>query len=112
MRVDLSLKNMVRSEFLENIVENDLKKVERRLKMFRDDSPIHISIHIEKNPRKEQYFCWINVYLPRKVIRVQNNSSDLPQAINKTFGALTKNLDKLKHKVERHLRKSKKPQLS
>ena len=104
MRVDLSFKYMERSEFIDNVLEKNLRKVERRVRIFRRDDPVHISIHVEKNPHREQYFCRSHIYLPSKVLAAQEQGIRSSVAINKTFSALSKQLDKLKHKVERSLR--------
>lgn len=106
MRSDVSFKYLKRSKFIDNILENNFKKIERRIKIFKNDDPIHISVHIEKNPHKEQYFCRSHIYLPfSKVLIAQENGYDSSLAINKAFSALTKQLDKLKYKIEWHRRK-------
>ncbi|UCC95729.1 MAG: HPF/RaiA family ribosome-associated protein [Candidatus Omnitrophota bacterium] len=105
MRVDVSFKHLARSEFIDNVIDKNLKKVERRIKIFRRDDPIHISIHVEKNPNREQYFCRTHIYLPSKVLVVDERGTNSSMAINKAFSAISKQLDKFKHKMERHLRK-------
>ena len=109
MRVDVSFKYLENSEFIENILDNNLRKVERRIKIFRRDDPIHISIHVEKNPHKEQYFCRSHIYLPSKVLIAGEKDGKVSLAVNKTFSALSKQLDKLKHRLEVSLRRKKKP---
>tara|TARA_B100000315_G_C14584137_1_gene592012 strand:- start:2535 stop:2885 length:351 start_codon:yes stop_codon:yes gene_type:complete len=106
MRIDVSLKYLERSDFIENVLDNNFKKIERRIKIFRRDDPIHISIHIEKNPHKEQFFCRSHVYLPSsKVIAADEKGRNASVAINKAFSALNKQLDKEKHKWEKQRRK-------
>ncbi len=105
MRIDVSFKHMEKSSVLEDIIEKDISKVRRRLKIFKSDDPIHLSLHIEKNPHRDEYFTWINLYLPFKVIKAQRKSDSASVAINECFSALLKQLDKFKHKLERHLRK-------
>lgn len=105
MRVDISYKNLEKSEFIENIFDNNLRKVERRIKIFKRDDPIHIAVNLEKNTHREQYFCSAHIYLPSKVLKAEEKGDTLSFAINKTFGALSKQLDKVKHKLESHLRK-------
>lgn len=105
MRVDVSFKYMERSEFIDNVLEKDLEKIERRIKIYKRTDPIHISVHIEKNPHREQYFCRSHIYLPAHLLKAQEEADKAPLAINKTFAALSKQLDKLKARVERHLQK-------
>ena len=105
MRVDISYKYVEKSEFIENVLQKNMNKIERRIKIFRRDDPIHISVHIEKNPHREQYFCRSHIYLPSKLIKAEEKANTLPFVINKTFSALSKQLDKLKHRVEGYLRK-------
>lgn len=105
MRVDVSLKHVEKSDVLEATIEKDLKKVERRLALFKNKDAIHLSLHLEKNPHREQYLCWINLYLPFKVVKAHRIDSITCSAINNCFGALLKQLDKFKHKLEPHLRK-------
>ncbi len=108
MRTEVSFKYLEQSEFIDNILDNNLRKIERRIQMFKKNDPIHISVHIEKNPHKEQYFCRSHIYLPSfKVLAVDEKGSNASIAINKTFSALTKQLDKIKHKVEGRKRRRK-----
>ncbi|UCD15194.1 MAG: HPF/RaiA family ribosome-associated protein [Candidatus Omnitrophota bacterium] len=105
MRIEVSFKYLERSEFIDNVLEKNIKKIERRIKMFKKDSPIHISAHVEKNPHREQYFCRTQVYLPSKVLRAQEKGANFSIAINKSFAALIKQLDRFKYKLEAHLKK-------
>lgn len=105
MRIDVSFKYLKKSEFIDNVLDNSFKKIERRVKMFRKGDPIHISVHLEKNPHKEQYFCRSHLYLPSsKVLAVDEKGSNASLAINKTFSALSKQLDKEKHKWQKQRR--------
>ncbi|MCF7907480.1 MAG: HPF/RaiA family ribosome-associated protein [Candidatus Omnitrophica bacterium] len=105
MRVDVSFKYLKKSDFINNVLDNGFKKIERRIKMFRRNDPIHISVHLEKNPHKEQYFCKSHVYLPSsKVLAANEKGTKVSLAINKTFSALSKQLDKEKHKWQKQLR--------
>jgi len=109
MRVDVSFKYLESSEFIENVLDNNLQKVQRRIKMFKNDTPVHLSVHIEKNPHKEQYFCRSHMYLPTsKVLAATEKGDNLSLAINKAFSAITKQLDKVKHRLEKHLQKKNK----
>ena len=111
MRIDISYKYLEESEYIDNVLDNNFKKLERRLKIFRRDDPIHISIHIEKNPHKEQFFCRSHIYLPTsKVIAADEKGANSSLAINKTFAALVKQLDKEKHKWEKGRRKTRRTQ--
>ena len=113
MRIDVSYKYLESSEFIENVIDKNIAKIERRLKIFRKDDPIHISIHLEKNPHREQYFCRAHIYLPSpKTLAAGDKGVDLSAAINKTFSAISKQLEKLKYKVERHLRRKPRERLT
>lgn len=112
MRIDVSFKYLERSEFIDNILDNDFKKIERRLQIFKEDAPVHISVHVEKNPHKEQYFCRSHVYLPSsKVIVADENGQNVSVAVNKAFSAIAKQLDKEKHKWEKQRRQSRQKRL-
>jgi len=101
MRTDISFKYLERSEYIDTVLDNNFKKIERRVKIFRDNAPIHISVHVEKNPHKEQYFCRSHVYLPSsKVIAATEKGSNSSIAINKAFSALNRQLGKEKYKLE------------
>jgi ribosomal subunit interface protein len=106
MRIDISYKYIEETEFLKNVLDNNFKKVERRIRIYKRDDPIHISVHIEKNPHKEQFFCRSHIYLPTsKVVAADEKGSNSSIAINKAFSALNKQLDKEKHKWDKQLRK-------
>jgi len=104
MKVDVSLKYLEKSEFVSNILDKGVSKIERRVQIFKKDDPIHVSVTVEKNPHKEEYFCRSHVYLPNKVLAAQEKGAKLAIAVNKTFDALSKQLGKVKDKVE-HLRR-------
>jgi len=107
MRIDVSFKYLENSDFIKNVLENNFRKVKRRVQMFRRDDPIHISVHIEKNPHKEQFFCRSHVYLPSsKVLAADEKGINSSVAINKTFSALAKQLDKEKNKWQKQRRKA------
>ena len=82
MRVDVSCKYMDKSTVVTDIIGKGLKKIERRILIFKKDSPVHVSIHIEKNPRKEEYFCRSQIYLPTKVLVAQEKADNIDSAIN------------------------------
>jgi len=105
MRVDISFKNLERSNIIDSIIDKHIKKVERRIKLFKTDEAIHLSLHAEKNPHKDDYFCWINMYMPFKVLKAQSRKKSVSIVINDSFSALIKQLDKFKYKLEKHLRK-------
>lgn len=109
MRVDVSFKYLKKSDFIDNVLKNNFKKMKRRIQIFRRNDPIHISVHIEKNPHKNQFFCRSHLYLPTsKVLVADEKARDSSLAINKAFSALTRQLDKEKHKWKRQRRKVKK----
>ena len=105
MRVDVSIKNLERTNTLDEVIDKNIKKVERRVKLFKKEVPVHLSLHLEKNPHRSQYFVWINLYLPFKVLRAESTFSNVDKAIGECFSALIKQIDKFKHRLEKHLRK-------
>jgi len=105
MRVDVSFKYLEKSPFLESIIEKNIKKIERRIRLFKSDDAIHISLHLENNPHKNDYLCWINMYLPFKALKAKARKSSLSSVINDCFSAVLRQLDRFKHRLERHLRK-------
>ena len=105
MRVDVSFKHLERSDIIDDIIDKNIKKVERRIKLFKTDEAVHLSLHAEKNPHRDDYFCWINMYMPYKVLKTQSREKSISTVINDSFSALIKQLDKFKYKLERHLRK-------
>ena len=106
MRVDTSLKYLEKSQLISTMLDHNLQKLSRLIKIFRQDDPIHISVHLEKNPHKEQYFCRSHVYLPSsKVIAADESGKTVSFAVNKAFGALRRQLDKEKHKWDSNRRK-------
>ncbi|MFA6282134.1 MAG: ribosome-associated translation inhibitor RaiA [Candidatus Omnitrophota bacterium] len=105
MRVDVSFKNLENSEFLQNVIDKDLEKIERRVQIFRKDDPIHVAITLEKSQHREEYTCNAHIYLPQHVLRAGEKDKRASSAINSTFSALSKQLDKLKYKVEAHLKR-------
>ena len=108
MRVDVSFKYLKKSDFINNVIENNLKKIKRRIQIFRQTDPIHISVHIEKNPHKDQFFCRSHIYLPTsKVLVVDEKARDSSLAINKAFSALSRQLNKEKHKKHNYHRRPK-----
>ena len=102
MRVDVSFKYVDRSDFIDNILDSNLKKMERRIKIFKREDPIHISVHVEKNPHKDQFFCRSHIYLPTsKVLVADEKGRNSSVAINKAFSALSRQLVKEKHKWDK-----------
>jgi ribosomal subunit interface protein len=99
---------MEKSELINNILDKDIEKIERRIQMFRDNDSVHLSVHIEKNPHREQYFCRAHLYMPSRIVKADSCSSKFSKTINQSFAALSRQLGKIKYKVERHLRKQKK----
>lgn len=106
MKVEISFKYLERSKFIDNVLDNNMKKIRRKLQIFKNDDPVHISIHIEKNPHKEEYYCRSHIYLPKVRTIVANETSRKETvAINKSFRALSRQLEKIKVKIEKHLQK-------
>ena len=107
MRVDVSLKNMTSSDYLDNAISKDVERIQRRTKIFKKGDAIHLSLHLEKNYHREQYFAWANLYMPRKVFRAQQSAAEASLAVNKVSHALIRQIDKYKAVVERHLQRRK-----
>lgn len=109
MRVDVSFKYLKKSDFITNVLENNFRKMKRRIQIFSREDPIHMSVHIEKNPHKEQFFCRSHIYLPTsKVLVADEKAGDSSLAINKAFSALSRQLDKEKNKRHNKRRRAKK----
>ena len=106
MRTNLTLKQISKTSVLEDTIDKNTEKIEKRLKKLKGETA-HLSIHIEKNPHKEQYYCWMNLYLPSKEIFVKEKLDSLLGCLSKTFLSLIKQVDKYKHRVEKHLLKKK-----
>jgi len=106
MRVDVSFKYLKKSDFINNVLENNFKKMKRRIQIFRRSDPIHMSVHIEKNPHKSEFFCRSHLYLPTsKVLVADEKAGNSSLAINKVFSAISRQLDKEKHKLQNQRRK-------
>ena len=50
MRIDVSFKHLEKSPLLENVIDKNLKKVQRRVKFFKAEDVVHLSLHLEKKP--------------------------------------------------------------
>ncbi|MBN2121287.1 MAG: HPF/RaiA family ribosome-associated protein [Candidatus Omnitrophica bacterium] len=107
MRVDVSFKNMESSDYLDNVISKYLDRVKRRIKIFKSDDPVHLTLHIEKNYHREEYFAWVNLYLPKKVLRAQQKAPEASLSVNKVSQALIRQIDKYKVMIERHLQRKK-----
>lgn len=106
MRVDVSCKYLDKSSIIEEAIEKNIKKIERRVKIFHRDDSIHVSVHLEKNPNKERYSCRLQVYLPQHTLTADEGGNTPSKAIRLSFAAVNKQFDKLKYKIETHLRKN------
>jgi len=106
MLVEVSFKYLEKSDFINNVLENNFKKMRRRIQIFRRNDPIHISVHIEKNPHKSEFFCRFHLYLPTsKVLIADEKAGKASLAINKAFSAIVKQLDRKKHKWKKQRRR-------
>ncbi|MCM8831058.1 MAG: HPF/RaiA family ribosome-associated protein [Candidatus Omnitrophica bacterium] len=103
MKVDVTYKYIQNSKLLEEILDKNISKIDKRLVGLAKYDAIRTSIHIEKNPHRNQYFCRSHIYLPSKVIKAENSSNDAIKAINLNFSALIRQLDRLKYKLVKHL---------
>ncbi len=104
MRTEMTLKKVVRNELFDETVAMNEEKVEKRLKRLKEESA-HLSIHVEKNPHKEEFYCGLNLFLPSKVIHIQERYHTLEGCVTDSFSRLLIQIDKYKHKIERHLQK-------
>jgi ribosomal subunit interface protein len=66
-----------------------------------------VAVNLEKSPHREEYMCSAHLHLPQHVLRADEKKDNAALAINKTFSALAKQLDKLKYKIEKHLNRTK-----
>lgn len=107
MLVDVSFKNMENSEYIENIISKNVEKVKKRIKMFKNEDPLHLSLHLERNLHRDEYSVRVNLHLPRKVLKAQTSLSSVASSLNKSFSALIKQIDRHKIMLERHLQKKK-----
>lgn len=107
MRVEVSFKHMKSSDYLDNVISKDVEKVRKRIKIFKRDDPVHLSLHIEKNPHKEEFLSWANLYMPKKVIKSQQKDRDPSISINKVVQMLIRQIDKYKIIFERRLQRRK-----
>ncbi|MCD6134995.1 MAG: HPF/RaiA family ribosome-associated protein [Candidatus Omnitrophica bacterium] len=105
MRIDISLKNIASTKVLQDILEKDISKVKRRVRMLKKDEALHLIISGEKNPHKELFSVSLKLFLPHKTIKVEEENKNLAKAFNGAFAALVKQIDKYKHMLERHLDK-------
>ena len=105
MRVDVSYKRMESSKYLDEIIDKDVAKIKKRMHILKSDEPVHLSMHLEKNPHREEYLSWATLYMPRRVLKVQQKGADAAVAINKVSQALLRQINKYKTKFERHLQK-------
>jgi ribosome-associated translation inhibitor RaiA len=105
VRIEASFKNLEKSMLVEQVIQKNIKKIERRVRLFKNKDALRLSLHLEKNPHRDEVLCWANFYLPFKVLKAHSNNENLTKAITQTFSALIRQLDKLKHRLETHLRK-------
>lgn len=98
MKVDISFKNLNKSELIDNILDKNLTKIKNRIKNFNEDS-VRLSIHLEKNQNHNEYFCNTCLYIPKRVLKASTTDFDLIKSIDKNFSILVRHLDKLKSKV-------------
>ena len=108
MQVDVTYKNLEASALIEDAVDKNIEKLERRIKMFRDDESIHLAVNLEKSLHRNEYYCNAHIHLPGHMLKIQGKADSAEKVIHKGFEALSKQLDKLKYKVEKHLQKKSK----
>ncbi len=113
MRVDISFKYMESNEFVDSVLENNFNRLQRHLKMLRSNSPVHISVHIEKNPHRQEYFCRAHIYLPRsKVLAATEKGNSAILAINKAFAALIRQVERIKERSKSRRKKARRNSLT
>ncbi len=105
MRIDVSFKRMEPSKYLDDVINKDVAKIKKRMNILKSDEPVHISLHIEKNPHREEYLSWATLYMPRRVLKAQQRGPDAAIAVNKVTQALLRQINKYKTQFEKHLQK-------
>lgn len=75
------------------IVTRETQKIARFLPSLSGDLP-NISLFIEWNPRRKFFGGWIDLSLPRKVLRAKINGTDMEISINNAFKGLIRELTK------------------
>jgi ribosome-associated translation inhibitor RaiA len=104
MRTDLTIKNVTRNEHFDEVLSVHEEKVIKRLKRLKEELA-HLSVHAEKNPHKEEFYCSLNLFLPAKVIHIREKHHTLEGCVVDSFSRLLIQIDKYKHKIEKHLQK-------
>jgi len=104
MRLDVTLKNVVGNKLFDETVAMNEEKVAKRLKRLKEELA-HLSVHVERNPHKEEFYCGLNLFLPSKVVHIQEKHHTLEGCVTESFSRLLIQIDKYKHKIERHLQK-------
>ena len=90
MRDDFLVKNFPKSDVLMEEFQTQKQKIVRMVRNTKYQQNVHLNGHIEKNPHKEEYYCWMNLYFPGKVFHVKQRAAD----------AFTALLDSLQVKME------------
>jgi len=88
MRDDFLIKNFPKNRVLLQEFEIQKQKILRMVRNTKYEETIHLNGHIEKNPHKEEYYCWMNLYFPRKVFHVKQKASDALTALKNSCGKL------------------------
>lgn len=107
MRDDFLIKNFPKSDVLLDEFQTQKEKLFRMVHNTRFESSVHFNGHMEKNPHKEEYYCWLNFYFPGKVFHVKQKGSDAYTALKNASGKLSFIVKKYKHKFisrKRHRR--------
>jgi len=96
MRVDLALKNIHKTKHLGEVIEKELAKLQKHTKAFREDSPIHLEMKLEKNAHKEDFEGWASMYIPGTILRVHEHAADKLALVNSITKNIVRQLEKHK----------------
>jgi len=98
MRDDFLIKNFPKNEILLDEFQTQKDKLLRMVRNKKAEEVAHLNGHMEKNPHKEEYYCWLNFYIPRKVFHVRERGADAFTSLKNASGKLSRMVTKHKDK--------------
>lgn len=104
MKTTLTLRHLEESEILKQHFDQRIEKIQQHLKRFSDDLTFLHGV-IEKNPHKEECFAALSLYLPTVALHCREKGIDSLTALNSSFLALTRQIEKHKAKLTREKRR-------
>ncbi|MFH0876815.1 MAG: HPF/RaiA family ribosome-associated protein, partial [Candidatus Omnitrophota bacterium] len=104
MRTTLTLKHVEENDILKQHFDQRIDKVRQHLKRYSDDLTFLHGV-IEKNPHKDECFAALSLYLPTVVLHCREKGIDSLAAMNSSFLALTRQIEKHKAKLTREKRR-------